>query len=439
MSQHPGDIPVVVIQQARPAAHVAKQKADIQSPWVFAAWMGIAALVAVLAGLVLGALAGAEIGIGSGRWTQAVEAHGRLQLFGFVATFVVALGLEFLPRLNQRPLLPRFVRAGVPGLIAAGSLVGAGAQFWHEEAAWLAIPSGLMLTAGAAAFALVAWRIPHPRALRIDPQPLFVRLAALWLVAAAAHSAWALANATDGVVPAVDSRIAAEMFLRGFIVLTITGIGLRAFVGHLNLRPLTPRQQVLLIGMVNVSLVAWLAGEGFGPLAGRAWLVRAADVGYGLTLLLLVHWFQLLPRVAGGPKPPRYEWFIPVAWLGLVAYAVMLAGAALFFGNERLNLYQDGALRHTLVLGFMVPLMVAMTHIVLARFATGRVQWEPALNMAFVLVMVAWPMRVIPALGEGRPSALERASLGLSGVVLMCGLGLVAAVALRAAWVVRRR
>ena len=439
MSQHPGDVPLSVVRQARPAAHATPRAAVTQSPWVFAAWMGIGALVAVLAGLVLGALAGAEVGIGNDRWTQAVEAHGRLQLFGFVATFVVALGLEFLPRLNQRPLLPRYVRAGVPGLIAAGSLLGAAAQFWHEEATWLAIPAGVMLTAGAGGFALVAWRIPRPRALRIDPQPLFVRCAGLWLAAAAAHSAWALANATDGVVPTTDSRIAAEMFLRGFIVLTITGIGLRAFVGHLNLRPLAPRQQVLLLGMVNVSLLAWLAGEGAGPLPGWTWLVRAADVGYGLTLLLLVHWFQLLPRLARGPKPPRYEWFIPVAWLGLVVYAAMLVGAALLFGGERLNLYQDGALRHTFVLGFMVPLMVAMAHIVLARFATGRVHWEPALNMAFVLVMVSWPMRVIPALGDGAPSALERTSLGLSGVVLMAGLGLVAAVALRAAWVVRMR
>ncbi len=115
------------------------------------------------------------------------------------------------------------IRAGVPGLIVAGSLLGAGAQFWHEEASWLAIPSGAMLTAGAVAFALVAWRIPLPRPLRIDPQPLFVRFAALWLVAAAAQSAWALANATEGVVPTIDSQLAIETFLRGFIILTITG------------------------------------------------------------------------------------------------------------------------------------------------------------------------------------------------------------------------
>ena len=439
MSHHPGDVPLSVVRQARPAAHAAPRTTVVQSPWVFAAWMGIGALVAVLAGLVLGGLAGAEIGIDKGRWTQAVEAHGRLQLFGFVATFVVALGLEFLPRLNQRPLLPRYIRAGVPGLIVAGSLLGAGAQFWHEEASWLAIPSGAMLTAGAVAFALVAWRIPLPRPLRIDPQPLFVRFAALWLVAAAAQSAWALANATEGVVPTIDSQLAIETFLRGFIILTITGIGLRAFVGHLNLNPIAPRQQVVLLGLVNLSLVAWLAGEGAGPLAGWSWLVRAADVAYGLTLLLLVREFQLLPRLTRGPRHPRYEWFIPVAWLGLLVYAVMLVGANLFFGDERLNLYQEGALRHTFILGFMAPLMAAMAHIVLARFATGRVHWEPALNMAFVLVMVSWPMRVIPALGDGAPSALERTSLGLSGVVLMCGLGLVAAVALRAAWVVKRR
>lgn len=439
MPEHPRDIPLAVVQQAPRAIHVTARKAPVQSPWLFAAWMGLSVLVAIGAGLVLGALAGAEIGIGNDRWTQAVQSHGRLQLFGFVAAFVIALALEFVPRLNQRPLPSRYVRAALPGMVAAGSLLGGAAQFWHEEAAFLAIPGGVLLTAGALSFAVFAWRTPAPRPLRVDPQPLFVRVASLWLVAAAAQSAWSLADAAGGVVPAVESRLAVEMFLRGFIVLTVTGIGLRAFVGHLQLKPLTPGQQVLLLGLVNVSLVAWLAGEGAGPLAGWTWLVRVADAAHGVTLLLLVRWFGLLPRLARGPKEPRYEWFIPVAWLGLTIYAVMLLGAAVLFGDERLNLYQDGALRHTFVLGFMVPLMVAMAHVVLARFGTGTVSWQPALNLAFVLVMVSWPMRVLPALGDGGPSAVERTFVGLSGLVLMAGLGLVAAVALRAAWVVRLR
>lgn len=439
MTQHPGDIPLAVVRHSPVTAPAAQRKAHIQSPWLFAAWMGVAALIAVAAGLVLGTLAGAEVGIGDGRWTQAVQAHGRLQLFGFVAAFVVALGLEFVPRLNQRSLPPRRVRAGVPGLIVTGSLLSAGGQFWHEPLSWLTVPGGVLTTAGCLAFAAFAWRTPPPRPFRIDPQPLFVRAASLWLVGAAAASAWVLATAEAGAVPVSESRIPAEMFLRGFIMLIVTGIGLRAFVGHLNLKPLSPRQQILLLGMLNAGLVAWLAGEGAGPLAGWTWLVRAADVAHALTLLLLVRWFGLLPRLVRGPKQPRYEWFIPVAWLGLVVYAVMLAGAASVAGGAQLDLYQDGALRHTFVLGFMLPLMVAMAHIVLARFGTGSVSWAPALDMALVLVVLSWPLRVIPALGEGGPSAIERASIGISGIVLMAALGLVAAVALRAAWAVKRR
>ena len=57
MAQHPGDIPVAVVQQVRPMAHAAQPRAAVQSPWPFAAWMGVSALVAVFAGLRLAARA----------------------------------------------------------------------------------------------------------------------------------------------------------------------------------------------------------------------------------------------------------------------------------------------------------------------------------------------------------------------------------------------
>ncbi|MBA4181050.1 MAG: hypothetical protein C0506_10720 [Anaerolinea sp.] len=412
----------------------------IRARWLFAMWMAVGALVAVLAGLVLGILAALETSIGGERWTPSVQAHGRLQLFGFVATFVVALAMEFIPRLNQRPMFPARVRVAVPAMLGSGALLLSAAQVFEPEVGFLALPGGVVLGAGAVAFVAAATRARGPRPLRLDPQPLFIQAAAGWLAVAAALSLWAMAKSEAGVVPLEHSRAVVEVFLRGFVMLAIMGVGLRAFVGHLGLEPLSSRRQLVVLVALNGSLAAWLLAQGLGPLPEAELLWRAADVVLAGTLLMFTVWLGMLRRLTPRwpPKGVRYELLIPVAWTGLVVYAVMLMAAAVVPGLDDLSLYQEGGIRHVYLLGFVVPLMVAMAHVVLARFGTGRVEWENALTTAFVLVWLAWPLRVVPALFDQASLDAGRWLFALAGVLAMAGLGLVAAVCLRTALVMVR-
>lgn len=399
--------------------------------------MSGSALLAVFAGLALGILAALEFWIGGDRWTQSVQAHGRLQLFGFVATFVVAVAFEFLPRLNQRPAFSPSVRIGVPAILATSSAFLAVGQVWHAELPFLLLPAGLTFSVGSLLFAVIVWRVPAPFPLRRDPHPLFLRAAAAWLLVAAALSVWAFAAGDSGVIAPTDSRMVIETFLRGFVMLTITGIGLRAFAGHLGLRPLTARRQMVVLAALNASLMLWLAAQGISSLPRFEPLIRIADVGYAAAILLLTVWLGVLSPLRR-QRSSRYELLIPLAWVGLVAYAVMLAGAAALYGQSGLSLYQEGAIRHTFLLGFVLPLMVAMAHIVLARFGTGVVPWENALTGSFVLLLAAWPLRVLPALSD-TPSGAGQALLATAGFVAMAGLVLFAAVSARTAFAVARR
>ena len=412
----------------------------IRARWLFAMWMAAAALVAVLAGLVLGILAALEASVGGDRWTPSVQAHGRLQLFGFVATFVVALAMEFIPRLNQRPMFPARVRIAVPAMLGSGALLLSAGQVFEPEVGFLALPGGVVFGAGATAFFAVVVRARGPRHWRHDPQPLFIQAAAGWLTVTALLSLWAMAKSEGGVAPLEHSRAVVEVFLRGFVMLAIVGVGLRALVGHLGLEPLPSRRQLTVLTAFNASLVAWLVAQGLGPLPEIDWLWRAADVAYGGTILLFTAWLGVLHqlRPKWPPKGARYQLLVPVAWTGAVVYAVLLVAVAALPGLDDLSLYQDGGIRHVYLLGFVVPLMLAMSHVVLARFGTGRVEWEDALSTGFVVVWIAWPLRVVPALADQASSDAGRWLLGLAGLLAMLGLGLVAAVCLRTAWVMAR-
>jgi len=397
--------------------------------------MALAAALAVVAGLVLGILAAAEAGIGRERWTQSVQAHGRLQLFGFMATFVVALLFEFLPRLNQRAALPARVRVGIPALLFGSAMLAAVAQVWFGTLSSLAVPAALVFAAGAVAATLVAWRIPPPAALRVDPQPLFFRAATLWLVIAALFAIRAAAAAEDGVVPLEHSRLVTETFLRGFVLLTVIGVALRAFVGHLGLAPLGPRRQSAVLIAINVSVAVWAVTTWSGELALA---VRLADVSLRVALLAFVGWFRILDGLRFKRGQPGYARMIPVAFIGLVIYCLLLIGAAALAGNDGPGLYEASAIRHVLMLGFLLPLMVAMSHIVLARFGTGTLPWTAVLTTAFVLVAAAWPLRVAPVL-NGPPSDPEKVVLVVSGLLVMAGMALVAAVSARTAFLIAAR
>jgi hypothetical protein len=401
--------------------------------------MGLSAVVAVGAGIVLGILAALETGLGAERWTQAVQAHGRLQLFGFVAVFVVALGFEFAMRLFQRPPFPAVVRAGVPAMLGLGALLQAAGQVWYDSVGFLALPGGLLSVAGAVTFAVVILRVPALRPFTVDPQPYFFRGATIWLAVAAVLGAWAVARAEDGVIDVVESHAVAEVFMRGFILNIVIAIALRAFPGHLNLYPPSARQQVGIFLAVNASVVLWLAAQGLGALPEATWLERVANLALAVPLLLLTVWFRVFSPLRNGFRGPRYEWLVPLAWCALVAYAALLALIALLPSGTDLNLYQDGAIRHTFLLGFMIPLMVAMAHIVLARFGVGVVPWENALTVAFFAAFIAWPLRVLPVATESAPGDVAQAVLATSGFVLIGALILVAAVSLRTAYLVRQR
>jgi hypothetical protein len=416
------DIPVEVIQPPR----IRGAHRPLAGHWVFAGWMAVGAVIAVVAGSLLGLLAAMEVGPGLDRWSQTVQAHGALQLIGWASVFVAALTFEFVVRLNGRRPLPLSVRLGVPAVLGAGALFRGAGQLWHDDIWWMFHLGSLLIVLGAVGFVAALVSVRPARSLRVDVQPAWFWAAGLWLFVAAVLALVSGFRANTGVLRLAESHLSTELLLRGFIFCSITAVAVRAFPGHLGTRPVSFQRQLAILALSHFGIALLIAGSPAFGLPGSTLLMRAGDVVFGSSIVLLIAWLGVLsPQNMG--REPTYRLLIPVAWLGAATFAIALAVSALLPGER--TLYQTGAIRHVFMLGFMAPLMVAMSHIVLDRFLQGAMVGGRFLTGAFVLLVVAWPLRVVPALFTDSPPDQLRPLLSTSAVLVMVALALLAGVA----------
>ena len=394
--------------------------------WLFAAAMAASLLVAAFGGLLLGVLAAFDTGPAADNWSRVVQAHGHLQLFGWVAVFVGALAMEFIIRLNQRGPLPAKVRLAAVAGLSAGGIGGAGGQLAGWE--WLWTVGSVLALAGAVTLAAAIFSVRPARRWNDDPHWLFFRAAMCWLVVAAGASVAMAMRSTQGVARLDDARAVNELMLRGFVTLMIDGVGLRAFQGHLGTGPANTKAALASFGLMNGGLVAWALGSGAFGLP-EAWGLRTTgDLAHAagfVTIALALGIPGVFGRVLRGEL---FVTLVGLSWVGAAAYVALLVGQALVSPATDPGMYAAGATRHAFLAGFMAPLMLAMAHIVLARFGTGRVAFGKLLTAAFALVMVAWPLRVAAALVSDAPGTAAKAVLGGAGVATMAAFVLAALV-----------
>lgn len=414
MQARPGDIPLST-SRLRPVRRPGV-------PWIFAFWMAAAAAVALGGGLVLGLLAALQEGIGESKWTQAVQAHGRLQLWGFAGVFIITLAYEFIVRMNGRPAFSAATRVFVPGALIFGSLLQAAGQLIGDGNELLGIAGGSVLVASALWFTAGVVQVRPPHSLRLDPQPWCFWFAGGWLVISAVFSVIGATQWVDGSALPAESHTVAEVFLRGFVLQVILAVAPRAAAGHLGLRRLQAEKQIALLIIVNAGTLAWLIAQDIWILPGIPLLAAIADLSLAAGLLLLTWWLGVFAGPGRWLKPggERYEWAVRAAWIGSVAYAAGLVLLAVWPGDP--GIYRVGAVRHIFMLGFMLPLMLSMAHIVLARFGTGYIPFENVLTTGFVLSVVAWPLRVLPALISESPGEAGQGLMGLAAILTMAAL-----------------
>lgn len=347
---------------------------------------GFGLITAGLFGFVLGGPAAALV---RERWLALIQAHGAVQLLGWVGLFALGVAYQVLPRMRATRLrAPRLARLSLP-LVAAGLLVRLFGQVGLPlpAQAWALVLASLLGLAGLGLFAWVAARTilgsDQPPAL-----PDAYLLAALgWVVVGAlstlALAAESLAN-DSGLLSEPGDSLVVQIWLLGFLGQFILGVGARTLSACLGRRP--PVRALL--------VTAWALWNGGLALMVGA-LVAPLPVAAGATLRLLA----AVAYVAGlrlwqfsAPPPGTilggHEALIRAAFVWLLVGAGLAAWGSFAPGPAA------SAARHAWAVGFVSQMVVGVALRILPVFSGRLLAWRWVAPALLLLLNGAAALRV---------------------------------------------
>lgn len=404
-------------------------------------------------------------------WAALAQAHGRLQVFGWVGLFIFSVAFHFLPRLRGAGLRWPRLAPWVLGALASGLLLRAVSQplltIWPGARLWQAalILSGALEALGIGlALTVLAGTFTQPGAPPLRKRPaLWGVLPFLGCVGAGLALA-ALVNLLNvvqaargvGIVSAAADDISVTLGLFGFLVPMALAMSARALPLYAGLesipqRILWPTAFVYAAGLA-LALIGML-GEPDGPWA-NAGLARVGGLGLVVIGLTLVCFIAYLGRMMGarGRLPGRVRDLAPqpeqrarnytrhvsaerakfgpyvaligsaYAWAFLAGLLLTVDGVALALGA--LPLVSLDAARHSIAVGFIALLLAGVSVRMIPGFSGGSIASPRLVEALLWLGNGAALLRVgsllaLPALatlGSGG-TGFDNLLFGVSGLV----------------------
>ena len=457
----------------RPPIHlpvfVAREKAaagDDQPDWGAARCLIGATAAAALLGTPLGLLLGYWSGTGqlaSVPWAGLVQAHGQLQLYGWLGLAILGVTFHAMAHLFQTAAPPARLTWVVLGLQLTGVLLRLAAPFAPWEAntpltasAWLTVASSLALL-GAFGVTMEAHLRTMPRrsasrrAPAVLPRFLLSGLA-LWALALlvnldGAAQAVRVGTAGAGALDATHDALVVAMTSGGLAMVAL-GMSLRVVVGWLDLpAPDLRRAAGVWAPLVGGTLLRALRPgvEALSPEAGSLLAVAGNALWAGAVLWYVPSlrglWSPNAVRSGGGVRgeaDPPLARFVRLAYGWLVvaaALALLEAGLVVLDVPSGASAVADAG-RHALLFGFLGVLTAGLSGRLPTAFLEvgerGVRASRAAYAAAFWCLVVATAARVAaPLAGDLRTEALLVAgAAGAAGLgCLLVALGHVARVA----------
>jgi Domain of unknown function (DUF1858)./NnrS protein. len=392
--------------------------------------------IAVLGGFPLGILAalggGRDIGLGA-RWTPIVQAHGHLQLVGFVGLFIVGIAYHVLPRFKNTELaLPRLALPSI-ALLALGAVLRTITQPWADSGAMrsLLFVSGVLELAGAATFtAVLVATLARVQRKNYDR---YLVAAAAWFVAASAANLWVVAEiARDGgsVVPASRDTPLLEMYFFGFIALFVLGVSIRVLPHFISLRPpqvryFTPALALYTAGLLVRVGSGWL--EAYSNWTRPDWLPAASIYAMAAAVGLFVFALNLhrpAVRDESSDAPGPHERLIRTAYVWFVIAFVIEAWYATkgATGGFQPDILEGGGARHALALGFVTQMIFGVGSRALPVFAGKKLYSERLAVAAWILINIATLLRVGHAIIPAGSATFRFDHIAVAGGVALIAL-----------------
>ena len=316
--------------------------------------------------------------------TPSVWAHAYVQVFGFMALFIMGVAYHVLPRFVGTPPQPPTLIPWSFWLQLAG-VVCIACGFFHREPftrpLWIAGSTSLLIAA--VLFSIVVLRTLSSGAAGREPFRRWVVAGACWLVIS---SALALAAAIADDV--TWHRVLWMAALFGFIASWIFGVGRRILPIFLGCRPRWPRLEPAVFLAYQLGVIAWSAGA--WPAADSLLLTWLRAIGAVLLLTSVAGYTASLGLFAGSTQPlgcamrsPQDGWqryvYTGYGWLFVsLALGPGWTLALLGRGSGESILLLDFA-RHAMAFGFATQLLLGVASRVVPNF-TGHALWSPRIR-----------------------------------------------------------
>jgi uncharacterized protein DUF1858/uncharacterized protein DUF542/NnrS protein len=383
------------------AAPFAAPEADVYPPFIKGAIVATLTGGATL-GLVALTIAGLRGSLSTGLawWTPVIQAHGHVQIFGWVALFIMGVAYHVVPRFKATDLYRPDLARRTFWLMAGGLTARALAQPYTREAF-----ASVVGVAGAAAelvaVALFARIIAHTIASSPGPRAGFERYlfaGNVWfLVLAAANlgSMIRMAATGDPVIPAPLNGALIHAEVVGFIGLWILGVSLRILPVFLGLRALGTLAARGVFWAVNLAVALAAGAEILGVTALR---VPAALLELGAVAVFVIGLgvFRKPASSAHADPNPYYRKFIVAAYAWLVFAAALLAFISVYEAAVAPLPHElTGSYRHAITVGFITAMIMGVASRVVPVFRGVPLQGVGAVNAAFWLLNAGCAIRVV--------------------------------------------
>jgi len=312
-----------------------------------------------------------------------IQAHGHAQIFGWIGTFILGIGLYSLQKMQRSAPFPLSRGWICWALWSAGVLLRwvGNIYAWHWRAL---LPVSAVLEV--AAFLL------FQRSVRRHRTPAQDETREAWIVmvsastigflgALLANAALAFAVAVRDTGPAFPHQLDQRLLVLstwGFIVLAIWGFNAKWLPVFIGMR--SPSQR---------GLIAGFAGNAFGVVAAMVGAMRVSALLLLISAIVIVLSLHIFERAQHRAKilnvHASFPTFVRVAyaWLGIAALLTVWATGADRFGGIW------GASRHALTVGFIAAMVFAIGQRVLPAFCGMKILFSPALMFWSLLLLNA--------------------------------------------------
>lgn len=313
-----------------------------------------------------------------------LEAHGHAQVFGWIGSFLLGIGLYSIPKLRGEAR--QAIRAAWVcwALWTMGVALRWSATVYLWEWRLLLPLSGVLeLAAFLIFFRIISEHRPqHPAKPGLEPWVCAVLTATIgFLAVVGMNVAGSFYVSLRGDSPAFPHRFDQRYLALvgwGFLVPFVWGFSAKWLRVFLGLKPLRTRTLASALAVNASGVVLALAGQ-MGP---AAW-VFALGTALGIAAIRVFEPGDQPAKTKG--VHASFPVFARVAYLWLLVAALLGVGASI--GDTSGGIW--GASRHALTVGFISVMVLSIGQRILPAFAGMRLLWSTKLMFAALLLVSA--------------------------------------------------